>query len=189
MALKRILPCLLYNGKGLVKTIQFKNPGYVGDPINAIKIFNEKEVDELVVLDINATKEQRGPNFSKIADMAGEAFMPFAYGGGVKTYEDFVQLFKLGIETVNNSISQFKNKDDPISLVLVENSKALALLQKVIGLNRLTGGKPAEPTLINLGVICEKILQYSTSKTSTTKYNFYQMFFDEVLRKKELAYA
>ena len=67
MALKRILPCLLYNGKGLVKTIQFKNPGYVGDPINAIKIFNEKEVDELVVLDINATKEQRGPNFSKIA--------------------------------------------------------------------------------------------------------------------------
>mgnify|MGYP006274954367 CR=1 FL=1 len=100
MALKRILPCLLYNGKGLVKTIQFKNPGYVGDPINAIKIFNEKEVDELVVLDINATKEQRGPNFSKIADMAGEAFMPFAYGGGVKTYEDFVQLFKLGIEKV-----------------------------------------------------------------------------------------
>ena len=100
MALKRIMPCLLYDGKGLVKTIKFKNPSYVGDPINAIKIFNEKEVDELVVLDINASKEKRSPNFAKIADMASEAFMPFAYGGGVTTYEDFQKLYKLGVEKV-----------------------------------------------------------------------------------------
>ena len=100
MALKRIMPCLLFDGNGLVKTVQFKKPNYIGDPINAIKIFNEKEVDELVVLDINATKEKRGPNFNKIADMAGEAFMPFAYGGGVRTYEDFERLFKLGVEKV-----------------------------------------------------------------------------------------
>lgn len=100
MALKRIIPCLLYNGSGLVKTVKFKNPSYVGDPINAIKIYNEKEVDELIVIDINASKEKRKPNFDKIADMASEAFMPFAYGGGVKTFEDFATLYKLGVEKV-----------------------------------------------------------------------------------------
>ncbi len=100
MALKRIIPCLLYDGSGLVKTIQFKNPNYIGDPINAIKIYNDKEVDELILIDINASKQKRKPNFQKLADMAGEAFMPFAYGGGVKTYEDFTQLYKIGIEKV-----------------------------------------------------------------------------------------
>ena len=100
MALKRIIPCLLYDGSGLVKTIKFKNPSYIGDPINAIKIYNEKEVDELIVIDINATKQKRKPNFDKIADMASEAFMPFAYGGGVKTFDDFASLYKIGIEKV-----------------------------------------------------------------------------------------
>lgn len=100
MALKRIMPCLLYDGNGLVKTVKFKNPSYVGDPVNAIKIYNEKEVDELVVIDINASKQKRKPNFDKISDMAGEAFMPFAYGGGVKTYDDFARLYKMGVEKV-----------------------------------------------------------------------------------------
>lgn len=100
MALKRIIPSLLYDGSGLVKTVKFKNPSYIGDPINAIKIFNDKEVDELILIDINASKQKRKPNFDKIADMASEAFMPFAYGGGVRTYEDFARLFKLGIEKV-----------------------------------------------------------------------------------------
>jgi len=100
MALKRIIPCLLYDGSGLVKTIKFKNPSYIGDPINAIKIYNEKEVDELIVIDINASKQKRKPNFDKIADMASEAFMPFAYGGGVKTFDDFAGLYKIGIEKV-----------------------------------------------------------------------------------------
>jgi imidazole glycerol-phosphate synthase subunit HisF len=97
----------LYDGAGLVKTVKFKNPSYVGDPINAIKIFNDKEVDELIVIDINASKQKRNPDFSKIADMAGEAFMPFAYGGGVKTYEDFAKLYKIGVEkVVVNSLIQ-----------------------------------------------------------------------------------
>lgn len=100
MALKRIIPCLLYDGSGLVKTVKFKNPSYIGDPINAIKIYNDKEVDELILIDINASKQKRKPNFDKIADMASEAFMPFAYGGGVKTFEDFVGLYKLGVEKV-----------------------------------------------------------------------------------------
>lgn len=107
MALKRIIPCLLYDGSGLVKTIKFKNPTYIGDPINAIKIYNDKEVDELVIIDINASKQKRKPNFSKIADMASEAFMPFAYGGGVKTFEDFSTLYKIGVEkVVVNSLIQ-----------------------------------------------------------------------------------
>ena len=110
MALKRIIPCLLYDGSGLVKTVKFKNPSYIGDPINAIKIYNDKEVDELILIDINASKQKRKPNFDKIADMASEAFMPFAYGGGVKTFNDFATLYKLGIEKVIvNSLIQ----DDP----------------------------------------------------------------------------
>lgn len=100
MALKRIMPCLLYDGRGLVKTVKFKKPKYIGDPINAIKIFNEKEVDELLLIDIMASKEKRRPNFDRIEEMAGEAFMPFAYGGGVKTYEDFTRLYTLGVEKV-----------------------------------------------------------------------------------------
>jgi cyclase len=75
----RIIPCLLLKGTGLVKTVKFKNPVYIGDPINAVKIFNDKEVDELVFLDISATPEKRGPNFKLIADIASEAFMPFGY--------------------------------------------------------------------------------------------------------------
>ena len=107
MALKRIIPCLLYDGNGLVKTIKFRNPSYVGDPINAIKIFNDKEVDELILIDINASKQKRKPHFDKIADMASEAFMPFAYGGGVKTFEDFSTLYKIGVEkVVINSLVQ-----------------------------------------------------------------------------------
>ena len=107
MALKRIIPCLLYDGSGLVKTVKFKNPSYVGDPINAIKIFNDKEVDELILIDIMASKQKRKPNFEKIADMASEAFMPFAYGGGVKTYDDFAKLYNIGVEkVVVNSLIQ-----------------------------------------------------------------------------------
>lgn len=100
MALKRIIPCLLYDGSGLVKTVKFKNPSYVGDATNAIKIFNDKEVDELMLIDINASKQKRKPNFDKIADMASEAFMPFSYGGGVKTVDDFAKLYTLGVEKV-----------------------------------------------------------------------------------------
>lgn len=126
MALKRIIPCLLYNGSGLVKTVRFKNPSYVGDPINAIKIFNEKEVDELILLDIMASKEKRRPNFDKVADMASEAFMPFAYGGGVKDYSDFEKLFTLGVEKVIvNSLIQ--EKPEVIKKV-VENYGAQAVV-------------------------------------------------------------
>lgn len=96
----RVIPVLTLQNEKLVKTIRFKNPTYIGDPINAVKIFNEKEVDEIVILDITASKEKREPNYTKIEEIASEAFMPFAYGGGVKTLAQIEKLFKLGIEKV-----------------------------------------------------------------------------------------
>ena len=96
----RVIPCLLLTESGLVKTVKFAAPSYVGDPINAVRIFNEKEVDELVLLDIEASRQQRGPNFERIRDIVDEAFMPIAYGGGVTTVEQGQQLVRLGIEKV-----------------------------------------------------------------------------------------
>ncbi len=96
----RVIPCLLLSRRGLVKTQKFANPKYVGDPINAIRIFNEKEVDELMVLDIDASKEGRGPDFALIEQLAGECFMPLCYGGGVRNLEDAGTLFNLGVEKI-----------------------------------------------------------------------------------------
>ena len=96
----RVIPVLLLRGKGLVKTVKFKDPKYIGDPINSVRIFNEKEVDELVFLDITATPEGRGPDFDLLADIAGEAFMPMAYGGGVSSLEQVQRIFALGFEKV-----------------------------------------------------------------------------------------
>lgn len=96
----RVIPTLLLKNQGLYKTTKFKNPKYVGDPINAVKIFNEKEADELVFLDISASKENKRPNFKMIENIASEAFMPIAYGGGIKNLTDIQQLFKIGIEKI-----------------------------------------------------------------------------------------
>jgi imidazole glycerol-phosphate synthase subunit HisF len=96
----RVIPCLLLRNTGLYKTVGFKDPKYVGDPINAVRIFNEKEVDELVVLDIDATRLNTSPNFSLLADIASEAFMPFAYGGGISSIEHIRTLYALGVEKV-----------------------------------------------------------------------------------------
>lgn len=96
----RVIPCLLIQGPRLVKTIGFRDPRYVGDPINAVRIFNEKEVDELVVLDITATIEGRSPNLRLISELASECFMPLAYGGGIRSLEHLQSLFSLGVEKV-----------------------------------------------------------------------------------------
>jgi cyclase len=96
----RVIPCLLLSSAGLVKTIKFEKPSYVGDPINAVRIFNEKEVDELVLLDIDASRERRGPDFDRIADIVNEAFMPIAYGGGVTRLDEAQRLVRLGVEKI-----------------------------------------------------------------------------------------
>lgn len=100
MLYPRIIPCLLVHNKGLVKTVKFKDPKYVGDPINAVKIFNEKEVDELMVVDIDATAENREPDYKMIENLAAECRMPLCYGGGIKTVEQAQQIFSLGVEKI-----------------------------------------------------------------------------------------
>lgn len=111
MLRSRIIPCLLIHNKGLVKTVKFKNPKYVGDPINAVKIFNEKEVDELIVLDIDATRENRAPNLKMVKNLADECRMPFCYGGGIKTIEQARKIISLGAEKVALSYSALTNID------------------------------------------------------------------------------
>lgn len=100
MLFPRIIPCLLVRNKGLVKTRQFKDPKYVGDPINAVKIFNEKEADELIVLDIDASADNREPDYKMIGNLAGECRMPLCYGGGIKTVAQARRIFSLGVEKV-----------------------------------------------------------------------------------------
>jgi len=96
----RVIPVLLIHKGGLVKSVRFKDYTYVGDPINAVKIFNEKEIDEIVIIDIDATREKRGPNMSQVSAIAGEAFIPLAYGGGISTIDEIKELFYLGVEKV-----------------------------------------------------------------------------------------
>lgn len=96
----RVIPSLLLKGKGFVKTERFKNPRYLGDPINILKIFNEKEAHELAILDITATIEGRKPNFSYLSEIAEECFMPIAYGGGIISVEDIRRILSIGFEKV-----------------------------------------------------------------------------------------
>jgi imidazole glycerol-phosphate synthase subunit HisF len=111
MLQNRIIPCLLLNNGGLYKTVKFKNPTYIGDPINAIKIFNDKEADEIMVLDTFASKSGLKPNFSLIKDFASECFMPLSYGGGISTVDDAKKLFEIGVEKISiqsSALNDFK---------------------------------------------------------------------------------
>jgi len=100
MIIPRVIPCLLLKNGGLVKTIKFNNETYIGDPLNAIRIFNKKEVDELALMDIEASKENKAPSFDIISSVAKECFMPFAYGGGIKSVEDIRKVLGLGAEKI-----------------------------------------------------------------------------------------
>lgn len=105
----RVIPCLLLHNNGVVKTVKFKKPRYIGDPINVVKILNEKEVDELVFLDIDASSENREPNYQIIEEIANECFMPFAYGGGVTSLAQADRLFSLGVEKIIIGSDALKN--------------------------------------------------------------------------------
>lgn len=105
----RIIPSLLIQDNGLVKTVNFKNPKYVGDPINAVRIFNEKEVDELAIFDIDATVKGLEPNYSLIERIANQSRMPLCYGGGVRTVEQAQKIFGLGIEKIALSSAVLQN--------------------------------------------------------------------------------
>ncbi len=105
----RIIPSLLYHDKGLVKTVNFKSPKYVGDPINAVRIFNEKQVDELAFFDIDATVLGKEPDYTLIEKLANQSRMPLCYGGGVKTKEQAQRIFGLGIEKIALSSAIIQN--------------------------------------------------------------------------------
>jgi cyclase len=144
---KRIIPVLLIEDGYLVKTKQFKNPLYLGDPSNAVKIFNEKEVDELIVLDIDATSENRGPDFELIENLAIECRMPFCYGGGVSTVEQAKKIISLGAEKV------------ALSSAAIHNTQILKQISDAVGVKKkkLFGGY--------------EIVTHNAKKTANIKLN------------------
>ncbi len=117
----RIIPCLLIHKNGLVKTVNFRNPKYVGDPINAVRIFNEKEVDELMVIDIDATSQNREPDYQLIEYIAAECRMPLCYGGGIKTAAQAQRIFSLGVEKV------------ALSSIAVEQPQLITEIAAIVG--------------------------------------------------------
>ncbi len=121
MLYPRIIPCLLVHNKGLVKTVKFTDPKYVGDPINAVKIFNEKEVDEIMVVDIDASRENREPDYKMIENLAVECRMPLCYGGGIKSVEQADRIFSLGVEKI------------AISSIAVENPIIISQIAERVG--------------------------------------------------------
>lgn len=135
----RIIPCLLIRNGGLVKTVRFGDPKYVGDPINAVRIFNEKTVDELIVADIDATVDHREPNYNLIRNLAAECRMPLCYAGGVKTCEQVERIISLGVEKVGISsaalntpelISDSAKRVGSQSIVVVLDVKKVALTRR-----------------------------------------------------------
>ncbi len=125
MLATRVIPVLLLLNKGLVKTVKFKDPTYVGDPINAVKIFNEKEVDELIFLDIDKEKNSE-PDYALIEKIASECFMPVCYGGKIKSIDQIKRIFNLGIEKVAINTNAIENPK------LIEESSKLFGAQSII---------------------------------------------------------
>jgi cyclase len=117
----RIIPCLLVHEKGLVKSVQFKNYKYVGDPINAVRIFNEKEADELMLLDIDASIKKKEPDYNLIKNIASECRMPLCYGGGIKNVEQAQIIFSLGVEKI------------ALSSILIKSPKLITDIASKVG--------------------------------------------------------
>jgi imidazole glycerol-phosphate synthase subunit HisF len=139
MLLSRLIPCLLIHRGGLAKTVRFKDPIYVGDPLNAVRIFNEKQVDELIVADIDASREGREPNYQLIADLAGECRMPLCYAGGITSSAQVEKIISLGVEKIGissaavkapNLIAESASRVGNQSIVVVMDVKRTGLVQK-----------------------------------------------------------
>jgi cyclase len=133
MLLPRLIPILLLDGNRLVKTINFKSPKYVGDPINTIRIFNEKEVDELILLDISASKLNKEPNYDLVEQIASECFMPLCYGGGIVNIEQARRLFQSGIEKVCVRTSAVFQPDLITNLASNFGSQAIVVSIDIVG--------------------------------------------------------
>lgn len=127
----RVIPCLLVHNGGLVKTAQFANPKYVGDPLNAVRIFNEKEVDELIVVDIDASVRGSEPDYRLIGHLAAECRMPLCYGGGVKTVEQVERIIALGVEKVAISSAALENPDLVAQMAVAVGSQSVVVVLDV----------------------------------------------------------
>lgn len=150
----RVIPCLLLRGNGLVKTKKFKDAVYVGDPVNAVRIFSEKEADEIVILDIDASRDGREPNYELIAEMAGEAFMPVSYGGGVRSLEQIRRLIRSGVEKVVINTLATESLDTIRAAVEVFGSQAIVgavdVRRKLLGGYAVVAKSASESTKLNL---------------------------------------
>lgn len=138
MNIPRIIPCLLIQDGKLVKTVKFADPKYVGDPINAVRIFNEKEVDELVILDIDASSQGNGPRFDLIQTIVSEAFMPVAYGGGVTTVEQAREILRLGVEKIILNTSAM---EDPSLITAISQECGAQSTLVCMDLERMADGQ------------------------------------------------
>ena len=154
----RIIPCLLIKDGGLVKTVRFKDPKYVGDPINAVKIFNEKEADELIVLDIDATALGIEPNYKQIAHLAAECRMPLCYGGGIRTAAQAKQIIALGVEKV------------AISAAALENLALISEIAEEIGRQSVVVVLDVKPRLLSKGYDV-----WTHNGTRNTKRNVFEV--------------
>ncbi len=145
----RIIPVLLYKNGGVYKTVKFKDGVYIGDPINTIRLFNEMEVDEIIVLDIGATRNNIGPDFEFIKDFASEAFMPLCYGGGITNIEEIRAIFSIGVEKI-----ALNNR-------LLKDIEIVQKITKEYGSQSIVGAIDVKNSLLGK----PKVYNYITNKT------------------------
>ncbi|UPF05435.1 AglZ/HisF2 family acetamidino modification protein [Pseudomonas mosselii] len=155
-----MIPVLLLSEGGLYKGKKFKNHRYVGDPLNAVKIFNEKEVDELVFLDVSASQQGKGPDFELLADIASELFVPFAYGGAITSVAQAERLFKLGVEKI------------------ILNSSAIADIRLVSDISSVSGSQSVVVAVDTKKSMFGKHQVYSQSGKVKTDYELTQYLLD-----------
>ena len=155
----RIIPVLLLKGNGLYKTTKFKKPVYVGEPINAVKIFSEKQVDEIILLDIDASKNSTPPNTALLEKIASECFIPLTYGGGIKSVDEMALLYSLGIEKLSLNSSLFRQEDMIRDAVTKFGSQSIVasvdLRQNIMGYAAYTHSASKR-----VGMSFEKIISY-----------------------------
>lgn len=191
MALQpRIIPVLLLHKGGLYKTKQFKNPSYVGDPINAVRIFNEKEVDELLILDIDCSKEHKEPNYFFIEEIVSEAFMPVGYGGGVSSLEIAKKVFQLGVEKVVINSAIEKNEELLAQIGSIYGAQAVVASidykKSFLGVTKAyftNGTKKSSYTPVELAQIAEKAGAGELILNSIDRESTYQGYDFELLKQ------
>lgn len=163
----RIMPCLLIRNNALVKTIKFTDDKYIGDPLNSVKIFNEKEVDELIVLDISATANDRRPNYGLIEQLASECRMPLCYGGGIRTTEEASRIFSLGVEKIALGSSAIYNRDLVAKIARQAGSQSVVVVvdvKKELGRYHVYSHNGTQRTGINFPEFIKSLVDFGAGE-------------------------